>query len=190
MPLQQALDWTAHFGAKGSTIANHADALIPESQVVTVEQKIFLLGEATFLFLNSPLHLRYAVHQLPTFILTPLRLGQCRIYRSARGPVGFVAWAYLSAQVADDYVHQRRELTPEDWHSGDDLWFIEFIAPFGHARRIAADLRANVFPRAKALYLRRFTDGRPPTVVSWRGVEAAGDVAAIQEHDRGAASPK
>ena len=143
------------------------------SRPVSAEEKMLLLGEATFLFVNSPLHLRYAVHQLPTFILTPLRLGQYRMYRSAKGPVGFVAWAHLTAQAAADYASMRRDLTPQDWDAGDQLWFIEFVAPFGHARRIVADLRHAVFPRATALSLRRYTDGRTPSVVRWRGAAVA-----------------
>lgn len=135
-------------------------------------QKMLLLGEATFLFLNSPLHLGYAVHQLTTFILTPLRLGQFRMYRGAKGPVGFVAWAHLTPQAAEDYALQRRPLKPEDWNAGDQLWFIEFIAPFGHGPRIVADLRQNIFPRERAQSLRRHADGRLPTRVRWRGVAA------------------
>lgn len=141
----------------------------PTAAPDALTQKMLLLGEATFLFLNSPLHLGYAVHQLTTFILTPLRLGQFRIYRSARGPVAYVAWAWLTAAAAEDYALQRRGLTPADWNAGDQLWFIEFIAPFGHGPRIVADLRQNVFPRAVAQSLRRHTDGRPPTRVRWRG---------------------
>lgn len=137
-------------------------------------QKMLLLGEATYLFLNSPLHLGYAVHQLTTFLLTPLRLGQFRIYRSARGPVGFVAWARLTPEAAQDYALQRRPLEPADWNAGDQLWFIEFIAPFGHAPRIVDDLRRNVFPQERARSLRRHVDGRPPVVVHWRGAGAAG----------------
>ncbi len=140
---------------------------------VTTEEKMLLLGEATFLFLNSPLHLRYALHQLPTFVLTPLRLGQYRIYRSAKGPVGFVAWAFLTEPTARDYALLRRDLQPEDWNAGTQLWFIEFVAPFGHGPRIVSDLRRNVFGGATALSLRRYTDGRPSAVVQWHGSEAA-----------------
>ena len=135
-------------------------------------QKMLLLGEATYLFLNSPLHLGYAVHQLSNFILTPLRLGQFRIYRSAKGPVGFVAWAWLTGQAGEDYARQRRALQPDDWNAGDQLWFIEFIAPFGHGPRIVADLRHRVFPNAMAQSLRRHADGRLPMRVRWRGVKA------------------
>lgn len=167
-------------------VSANADAPQGDNRSVTTEQKLLLLGEATFLFLNSPLHLRYAVHQLPTFILTPLRLAQYRMYRGPQGPVGFVAWAYLTAQAAGDYASQRRELTPQDWNAGNQLWFIEFVAPFGHGRRIVSDLRTNVFPRATALSLRRHTDGRVPAVVGWRGVDVVAAVAteSVGQHER------
>lgn len=152
----------------------------PSAGPDALTQKMLLLGEATFLFLNSPLHLGYAVHQLPTFILTPLRLGQFRMYRSARGPVGYVAWAWLTAAAAEDYAQQRRSLVPQDWNAGDQLWFIEFIAPFGHGPRIVADLRQQVFPQAVAQSLRRHADGRLPTRIRWRGAAVAGPPSAAR----------
>ncbi len=148
-------------------------------------QKMLLLGEVTFLFLNSPLHLGYAVHQLTTFVLTPLRLGQFRVYRSATGPVGFVAWAWLTPEAADDYALQRRTLKPEDWKAGDQLWFIEFIAPFGHGPHIIADLRRNIFPNAVAQSLRRHADRRLPTRIRWRGVAASAFMEAAEGTPRG-----
>lgn len=141
----------------------------------SLEEKFLLLGEATYLFMNSPVHRTYPVHQLLSFVLTPLRLGQARMYRSAKGPVGFVAWAYLTVEASESYSRGRRVLLPEDWNAGDQLWFVEFVAPFGHGPRIVEDLRRNVFPFSQARSLHRHSDGRPPKVVHWRGVEFSAD---------------
>ena len=144
-------------------------------QPVTLEQKMMLLGEATLLLLQSPRHRGYALHQLDSYVLTPLRLGQFQIYRSRRGPVGFVAWAFLEPETARAYAAGDHELEPADWRAGDELWFIEFIAPAGHAATIVRDLRRRLFPDAQARSLRRYVDGRAPRIVHWWGATAAGD---------------
>ena len=37
-------------------------------------------------------------------------------------------------------------LTPQDWKSGDQLWVVEVIAPFGGAEEMVKDLKEKVFP--------------------------------------------
>lgn len=128
------------------------------------------LGEVTYLAMQSPLHMRYSVAQLALFFVTPLRLGQCRVYRNKSGPVGFVAWARLSDAASADYTNDVRELTPLDWTSGTNLWFIEFLAPFGHSRRIVNDMRRSIFPISMARALKRDPNGGPSRIVEWRGV--------------------
>ena len=41
------------------------------------------------------------------------------------------------------------EVRPQDWKSGDNLWVVETIAPFGGAEEMAKDLKAAVFPDRK-----------------------------------------
>jgi cytolysin-activating lysine-acyltransferase len=138
-----------------------------------------LLGEITYLFLNSARHQQYAVHQLAALAIAPIKLDQFRLYRSRKGPVGYVAWAWLSDAVAADYATGSRLLRPQELRSGPNLWFIEFLAPFGHAPRIACDLRDKIFPDKTARSMRHYGDGRPPQVRHWRGAGVAdGPVAA------------
>jgi cytolysin-activating lysine-acyltransferase len=51
-------------------------------------------------------------------------------------------------------VQDADSLRPEDWSSGDRLWALGFIAPFGDARRIAKNLKHNVFPNDVGRFLR------------------------------------
>jgi cytolysin-activating lysine-acyltransferase len=41
-------------------------------------------------------------------------------------------------------------MRPQDWKSGDRLWVVEVIAPFGKGEEMVDDLKAQVFP-ARAL---------------------------------------
>ena len=38
------------------------------------------------------------------------------------------------------------KLKPQDWKSGDNLWVVEAITPFGGAEEMVQDLKAAVFP--------------------------------------------
>lgn len=132
---------------------------------------MLLLGEATFLFLQSPPHLQYRLHQFAAHALAPLRLNQFRIYRGAKGPVGFVAWAWLDEARAARYAEGDTTLSADDWRSGPQLWFIEFIAPFGHARRMVDDLRSGLFRQQVARARRvRAADGHVQ-LMRWHGVD-------------------
>ena len=50
-------------------------------------------------------------------------------------------------------------LRPQDWKSGDRLWVVEVIAPFGGQDAMVADLKAKVFPD-EALKVLALVDGR------------------------------
>ena len=36
----------------------------------------------------------------------------------------------------------------KDWYTGEKLWFLDFAAPFGHAKKIIAELRNELFPNS------------------------------------------
>lgn len=109
---------------------------------------------------------RYALFQLAALVTTPIKLDQFRIYRNAKGPIGFVSWAWMSDTASDDYANDRRLLTPDDINSGPHLWLIEMIAPFGHMHEIARDLRDTVFPGKIGRSMSRSEKG-PTRVVTW-----------------------
>lgn len=111
-------------------------------------------------------------------LLPAIELGQFRLYGADDGrPLAFVTWALMSeaaearhrANAAGDgeAINAR-----QDWRSGDRLWFMDFVAPFGHARAVAADLRRNVFPNRSARGVRMARDGDVKKLGAWR---SAGD---------------
>lgn len=127
-----------------------------DSHIVSpLGKQIILMGEIAYLLSHSPAHLGYTVADLMRFFLVPVRLDQFRIYRTKGRPVGFVAWAYLSREIAAQYAIGNYELQTKDWRSGQEVWFVEFIVPFGHARRIIDDMREDSFAEACVHYLRR-----------------------------------
>lgn len=51
------------------------------------------------------------------------------------------------------------KLRPQDWKSGDTLWVVEVIAPFGGAEEMVKDLKEKVFPEREIRFL-AVTDGK------------------------------
>lgn len=106
-----------------------------------------ILGEVMQLFLASEKHSDATLKELRSSVLPPVSLNQFRIYRDSQGiAVGWVCWAYFSEQNAKDYMAGDFDFNLEAWNSGEQLWFVDYIAPFGHALKMAEDLKHNVFP--------------------------------------------
>jgi cytolysin-activating lysine-acyltransferase len=88
--------------------------------------------------------------------------------------VGLVAWAWLGEPAAARYADGHHWLEADDWRSGRELWFIEFVAPFGHARRIVDDLRGGLFRGDVARARRLRGGGLPPRQMRWHGIDVPG----------------
>jgi len=52
-------------------------------------------------------------------------------------------------------VHEsgRSRKKTQDWKSGDKLWIVEVIAPFGGAEEMVKDLKDKVFPSRQVSFL-------------------------------------
>ena len=106
--------------------------------------------------------------------MTPVVLQQFRMYYQ-NAPAGeggkrligvlrqraskMVLWARVSEEVEQMLERGTRKMRPQDWKSGDRLWVVEVIAPFGGHDAMVADLKANVFPTEKLKVL-ALVDGR------------------------------
>jgi cytolysin-activating lysine-acyltransferase len=134
----------------------------------TSEQRLFALGEAVRVLGGSRQHLGYTVADLAVHIATPINLNQFLIFRTGGAPVAFIAWAFLTAETGTVFAQGSRELVPADWNAGPDMWFVEFVAPFGHGPRIAKALRSGLFRDRFARSVRLYPDGRR-RVVEWWG---------------------
>lgn len=51
------------------------------------------------------------------------------------------------------------KLRPQDWKSGDRLWAVEVVAPFGGPEEMIKDLKTHVFPTEDIRYLTLSKDG-------------------------------
>ncbi len=105
-----------------------------------------VLGEIVWLMSQSQIHKSFFISDLEWFVMTPVILKQFRLFYDKEKPIGVVFWGTVSADVAARLAEGTSKLRPQDWKSGDNLWVVEVIAPFGGAEEMVKDLKAAVFP--------------------------------------------
>ncbi len=121
-----------------------------------------VLGAVTWLLMNSARHSGLTLRMLAGQVVPAVQTGQYILLgqrpagadgeTAAETPIAWVAWAnfgavaeacYLSDHMADIHV--------DGWRSGDRMWFIHWVAPFGHTsalRRAVLDYMPDSCARA------------------------------------------
>ena len=107
------------------------------------------VGMAAWLCGHSDYHSTWEMGAFDQNIVPPLAQKQFKMYLDESGmPVGLVTWAWLSEQRCSEAVGGKG-LEWEDWHSGEQLYCHDFLAPWGHGKHLFKDLKVNVFPHVK-----------------------------------------
>lgn len=104
-----------------------------------------MLGEITWLMAHSQLHQEWPIASIFQWVMPALMHKQCRLYRRNGRPVAYAAWARMSKDVEEAYVLNPKSLQPKDWTSGDRIWLLDWIAPFGDSSAVIHDLRNGIF---------------------------------------------
>jgi cytolysin-activating lysine-acyltransferase len=100
-------------------------------------------------------------------VTPPIMLNQFRLWQKDRNPVGFAFWAYLGEEAEERIVTKGiRRLMPTDWKSGDTLWLIDFISPFGGQDEMLKELREQVHA-GKKMKMIQAAPGGGRGVVEW-----------------------
>lgn len=110
-----------------------------------VIRKLPVLGPAMWLMMSSPATRHTLVSECEWRLLPPLALDQIKLYFQDEKPVAFATWAKLSDDVAQRYRHAPHHLAASDWTSGEQIWLVDVVSPFGGAQDVLKDLRENVF---------------------------------------------
>lgn len=138
------------------------DSPIDEAQV---------LGSAVWLWMHSAAHRDAPLHSLSTLLLPAIKLRQFILISEAGRPVFFLSWLNLSAEAEARYLREPAVCLPSaDWDSGDRLWINDWVAPFGHTRRVSGLLRRRLWPGRifRSLYHRG--DERGLRVMNFQGI--------------------
>lgn len=129
-----------------------------------------VLGASVWLWMHSERHRLLALHHLNQMLLPVIQQGQYLLVFEADQPVFFFSWAYF-----DDAAEQRYLADPEqlidatDWSSGDRMWLIDWIAPFGHTHRMRYLLDEELLTYSCSRILCRTANGGRARVLQHRG---------------------
>lgn len=129
-------------------------ALLGSRSVVLNEAQT--LGTVAWLLLHSELHKGLAIGQLATLYLPAIKSGQYLLGIEHDTAVFYVSWAKMGLEEERLFLtHGPLSVTAQTWQSGDRVWFMDWVAPFGHSSQVFKYLREQLWAQglARALYL-------------------------------------
>lgn len=118
---------------------------LAKAQAEKVMGKIPVLGAVTWLMMQQAGVRNTLLSELDWRVMPALVLEQAKLYMRETAPIAYVSWAMLSDTVAQRYVDGPHHLMAADWKSGDQVWIIDLVTPFGGAAEVMKELRETVF---------------------------------------------
>lgn len=116
------------------------------NQSLNVLKRLPAMGPVIMLYMQSAHRRLHFISDLEWLLLPPLVSGQCKLYMKKEYPISFVSWAFVNDDTEKRLLQNGGKLRPEDWKSGDRLWIIDIVAPFGGVENMLNDIRKNEFP--------------------------------------------
>lgn len=118
------------------------------------------------LFNEGDTHSKYTLTELNTYLLLPIEYNRIRFYYQDDKPIGLITWCWLSPTQSTLFLEDKYQPTPEDYQrenpgEGYLLWAIEFIAPFGHTRKVIRNIskeHKELYGTTAQVHFRRFYD--------------------------------
>jgi cytolysin-activating lysine-acyltransferase len=89
----------------------------------------------------------YHISAIEYWIRPAQQLRQLKVFYDVDGrAVGYVVWAYLSDALSE---RMSKDLVTalhfSEWNEGLNLWILDFVAPYGHARAMTSYIRRHMF---------------------------------------------
>lgn len=137
-----------------------------------------VLGSAVWLWMHSKSHRNAPLYLLSTLLMPAIKRGQFVLVSEHGKPVFYLAWASLSDEAEHRYLNNPPQcMREEDWASGDRIWMLDWVAPFGHTARMRMLATRRLFPGwcARSLYHRG--DQRGLRLIDWHGIAVTRDEA-------------
>lgn len=129
---------------------NEAAALAAFEQAKDALAKLPILGPALWLYARDPVKKFMFLCDTDWAVLPPIVLDQCRLYTKAGLPYAFVTWAFVNDAVDARLRSFEPKIAPHEWKSGEHVWIVDAVAPFGQMEETLEELRETMF-RGKKL---------------------------------------
>lgn len=119
-----------------------------------------MIGAVLMLVLRSEKYRYLFAGDFEWLIVPPIRFKQFRLFRSKNNePLAFVSWAHVSESVESRLAAGHTRLSPKEWQSGESLWLMDVIAPFGGAKEILKQLSETEFKNKPIKFTQPKKDG-------------------------------
>lgn len=156
-----------HVGSEGG-----AAAALETAQAAL--SKLPILGPALWLYARDPNRKFMFVADIDWAILPPVILDQCRLYTKNNIPFAFFTWAMVSDEVNQRLRSGTPRIAPHEWQSGEHLWLVDVVVPFGQAEQMIDELRKAQFPETKVnALLPDPNQGNRPVLREWLPIASA-----------------
>ncbi len=127
-------------------------------------------GAATWLWMQAATRRDTPVKWLSTLLLPPISQRQFLMASESGRPVFYLSWANFSAAAERRYVHlPHASMRADDWCSGDRMWIVDWIAPFGHTRTMLRLLKTQLFSARWMRFLDHHGTERGLRIKTFRG---------------------
>lgn len=127
------------------TASREADAdVVAKSRELALQLPV--LGHIAWLCCHSQIHRNLFVQDLEWRVFPPVLLKQYKLVMDSKAgglPTAYASWALLSEEAEGAYRSTHR-LRPNDWRSGENLWLVDFVTPFGGAAVLLEELNYQV----------------------------------------------
>ncbi len=139
-----------------------------------------VLGATIWLWMHSPAHRNLPVHVLPGLLLPAIERRQFVMGSQAGKPLFYMSWAKFDINAERRYLQNpSAPLADADWSSGNRLWIVDWIAPFGHTPTLARIVRRRLFRQWMGRMLYHRSDPRNRKIMTFRGSGMSPDEAQI-----------
>lgn len=142
----------------------NAEALAALDQAKDALAKLPILGPVMWLYARDPVKKFMLVGDIDWALLPPVVLDQYRLYTKGGLPYAFVTWALVSPEVAQRLRSTQSKIAPHEWRSGEEVWLIDAIAPFGQLEETVKEVVEKNFA-GKTVYAHLPDPAHPGTYV-------------------------
>lgn len=85
----------------------------------------------------------WTMARLKRQFIKPMNLKQAMAFERDGRVVGFTTWAFVGDDILLQLLRGERAVAPNEWKSGENVFFADFIAPYGDTPWMALKLRAK-----------------------------------------------
>jgi len=112
-------------------------------------KKLPILGPVFWLYARDE-HKKFTfIAEQDWLLMPPIVLDQCKLYMKNEMPWAFISWALVSDEIDARLRSHIPKIAPHEWKTGEHVWLIDIVNPFGPADEMFEELRRMEFPGRK-----------------------------------------